>query len=36
MLKLYLLKEDETKLIASLMKWYWEEVAYEDIEDSSG
>ena len=36
MLKVYLLEEMRQRWLQPLMKWYWEEMAYEDIEDSSG
>ena len=31
-----LLKERRQSWLQPLMKWYWEEMAYKDIEDSSG
>ena len=36
MLKVCLLKERRQSWLQPLVKWYWEEMAYEDIEDSSG
>ena len=36
MLKVCLLEEMTQSWLQPLMKWYWEEMAYEDIEDSSG
>ena len=36
MLKVWLLEEVRQSWLQPLMKWYWEEMAYEDIEDSSG
>ena len=32
----YVCSKEERNLIETLMKWYWEEMAYEDIEYSSG
>ena len=36
MLKVCLLEEMTQSWLQPLMKWYWEEMAYKDIEDSSG
>jgi hypothetical protein len=36
MLNVCLLKEKRQSWLQPLMKWYWEEMVYEDIEDSSG
>jgi hypothetical protein len=35
MLKVWLLEEVTQSLLQPLMKWIWEEMVYEDIEDSS-
>jgi hypothetical protein len=35
MLKVWLLEEVRQSWLQPLMKWIWEEMAYEDIEDSS-
>jgi len=36
MLKASLLKEMRQRWLQTIMKWYWEEMTYENIEDSSG